>query len=229
MTLAIFDIDGTLVRGSTERRFWRYLVARRRQGPRQILAGAWFLVRFLPRYGMHVAKKNKAYLVGLTTADVAMLAADFVARDAVPRLYEPAVERLQKHLRAGDTVALLSGTLEPIARALAQHLGVEHVCATVCAERDGRYLAQPPIEHPFGVRKVGLATALAAQLRADLQLATAYADSAHDLELLEAVGTPVAVRPDRTLLRAARASAWDVIEADARGAMPRNAAERGYM
>jgi HAD superfamily hydrolase (TIGR01490 family) len=231
MTLVIFDIDGTLIRGSTERRFWRYLFARRRQGARQILAGAWFLLRFLPRYGVHVAKKNKAYLVGLGTADVAALAADFVASEAVPRLYEPAVQRLQQHLRAGDTVALLSGTLEPIARALAEHLGVQHVRATVCAERDGRYLGQPPVLHPFGAEKVGLAAELAARLGADLRLATAYADSEHDLELLEAVGSSVAVRPDRRLLRAARANAWDVMPADTRGAAPRQtrAAERGYM
>jgi HAD superfamily hydrolase (TIGR01490 family) len=231
MTLAIFDIDGTLVRGSTERRFWRYLYARRRQRPRQLLACAWFLVRFLPHYGVHVAKKNKAYLVGLTPTDVTALAADFVAREVVPRLYEPAVQRLQQHLRGGDAVVLLSGTLEPIARALAQHLGVQHVCATVCAERDGRYLAQPPVVHPFGVQKVGLAAQLAAQLNKDLRLATAYADSAHDLKLLEAVSSPVAVRPDRWLLRAARANAWDVIAADARGAVQRkpHAAERGYM
>jgi HAD superfamily hydrolase (TIGR01490 family) len=231
MTLAIFDIDGTLVRGSTERRFWRYLLARRRQGPRQILAGAWFLVRFLPHYGVHVAKKNKGYLVGLTTADAAALAADFVAREALPRLYEPAVQRLQQHLRAGDTVALLSGTLEPLARALAQHLGVQHVCATVCAERNGRYLAQPPVVHPFGAQKVRSAAELAAQLGTDLRLATAYADSAHDLPLLEAVGSPVAVRPDRRLLRVARANSWDVIAADAGGVAPPKprATERGYM
>ena len=231
MTLAIFDIDGTLVRGSTERRFWRYLFARGRQGPRQILAGAWFLVRFAPGFGVHIAKKNKAYLVGLGTADVAALAADFVASEVLPRLYQPAVQRLQQHLRAGDTVALLSGTLEPIALALAEHLGVQHVRATACAQRDGRYLALPPVVHPFGAQKVGLAKELAAQLGADLRLATAYADSAHDMSLLEAVGSPVAVRPDRKLLRIARAKAWDVVAAGAPGAAPRKprAAERGYM
>jgi len=231
MTLALFDIDGTLVRGSTERRFWRYLFVRRRLGPRQILVYAWFLVRFLPRYGVHVAKKDKAYLVGLTTTDVAALAADFVAREVMPRLYQPAVQRLQEHLRNADTVALLSGTLDPIARALAQHLGVQHVCATACAERDGRYLARPPVVHPFGAQKVGLAEELAARLGADLRLATAYADSLHDLKLLESVGTPIAVLPDRKLLRVARTNAWRVIAADAQGALPRTspAAERGYM
>jgi HAD superfamily hydrolase (TIGR01490 family) len=231
MTLAIFDIDGTLVRGSTERRFWRYLFARRRQGPRQILAYAWFLVRFLPRYGVHVAKKNKAYLVGITTAEVAELAADFVAREVVPRLDEQAVQRLQQHVRRGEPVALLSGTLAPIARSLAERLGAQHVCATVCAERDGRYLAQPPVVHPFDTQKVELAAKLAADLGTDLRHASAYADSAHDLALLEAVGTPVAVRPDARLLRAARANGWDVIQVAARGAAPRKprAAERGYM
>jgi HAD superfamily hydrolase (TIGR01490 family) len=211
MTLAIFDIDGTLVRGSTERRFWRYLFARRRQGPRQLIAYVWFLLRFLPRYGIRVAKKNKAYLVGLATDDVEALAAEFVARDILPRLCGPAVERLHQHLRRGDAVALLSGTLEPIARALASQLGVEHVCATVCAEQNGRYLARPPKRHPFGVEKLELAAELAASLGTDLRSTSAYGDSAHDLALLEAVGSPVAVWPDQRLLLAARAKDWDVI------------------
>lgn len=217
MTLAIFDVDGTLVRGRTEWLFWRYLLARRRQGPRQLLACAWFLVRFAPRYGTHVAKKNKAYLVGLGTSEVAALAAEFVTSEIVPRLYGPAVQRLQQHLRSGDTVALLSGTLEPIARSLAAHLGVAHVCAAVCAEHAGRYLAAPPTVHPFGPTKVELARELAARLGTDLAHASAYGDSAHDLDLLEAVGTPVAVQPDPHLLRTARARAWDVVAADAPG------------
>jgi HAD superfamily hydrolase (TIGR01490 family) len=231
MTLAIFDIDGTLTRGSTEKRFWRYLFAHGRQGPRQILAHLWFLVRFLPRYGVRVAKKDKAYLTGLATPEVAALAADFVSSEVLPRLYMPALQRLQQHQRRGDTVALLSGTLEPIARALADELGVQHVVATVCAERAGRYLAIPPVEHPFSAQKLDLAAALATRLGTDLRLASAYADSAHDLKLLQAVGSPVAVRPDARLRRAARANGWEIIAARARGAMPRKprAAEHGYM
>ena len=48
MTLAIFDIDGTLVEGSTERRFWRYLLKRGHQGPRQVLAYLLFWLRYFP-------------------------------------------------------------------------------------------------------------------------------------------------------------------------------------
>jgi HAD superfamily hydrolase (TIGR01490 family) len=211
MTLAIFDIDGTLVEGSTERRFWRYLLARGQQGPRQVAAYLWFLLRYLPVYRRHTAKKNKAYLAGLETSRIQLLAAEFVAAEILPRLYAPAVQRLQSHLRRGDTVVLLSGTLEPIARALADALSVEHVRATICREHDGRYLATPPAVHPFGGTKLELAREFAAQIGANLDQASAYGDSQHDLSLLQAVGDPVAVLPDRPLLATARGNRWHII------------------
>jgi HAD superfamily hydrolase (TIGR01490 family) len=211
MTLAIFDIDGTLFEGSTERHFWRYLAKRGHQGPRQVLAYLWFLARYLATYGAHTPKKNKAYLVGLKTERVRALAAEFVNTEIWPRLYAPTVQRLQHHLRRGDTVVLISGTLEPIARALADALGVQHVRATVCRERDGRYGAEPPQIHPFGAVKLELARQLAAEIGADLQQASAYGDSKHDLALLEAVANPVAVLPDPRLLATARGNDWDII------------------
>ena len=211
MKLAIFDIDGTLVKGSSERLFWGYLAARGRQGPRQVFAYLLFLLRYLPTGGIHTIKKNKAYLTGLRTSDVAMLASDFVQTRLVKRLNEPAVQRLKEHLRRGDTVVLLSGTLEPIAHALAAHLGVRRVCATLCSERHGRYLPQPPETHPFGAAKLSLAKQLANQLDLDLQHASAYGDSGHDVFLLEAVGNAVAVCPDQALLNAALENDWEII------------------
>jgi HAD superfamily hydrolase (TIGR01490 family) len=217
--LAIFDIDGTLVRGSSERLFWRFLVRRGRQGPQQVFAYLLFLVRYLPTGGIITTKKNKAYLTGLRSDDVESLAREFVSTRLVRRLYQPAVQRLEQHLRRGDTVVLLSGTLDPVARALASHLGVRHVCATISSERHGVYLAQPPETHPFGAAKLSLARQLAKQLDADLAHATAYGDSVQDRFLLEAVGEPVAVSPDRALLEMALANDWEII-ADAESQRP---------
>lgn len=221
MRLAIFDVDGTLVRGSSERMFWRYLVARHAQGPRQIAAYLLFLVRYLPTGGIHTLKKNKAYLCGLERADVDALAEEFVATRLVPRLRDAVVQRLRQHVLRGDAVVLLTGTIEPIARALARRLGVRYVCATLCSERGGRYLAQPPETHPFGSAKLGLARQLAAQIGCELKSAAAYGDSRHDLFLLEAVSEPVAVSPDPALARAALARDWEIIaDRDAQRALP---------
>lgn len=211
MALALFDIDGTLVRGSSERLFWLYLAARGRQGPRQIFAFLLFLLRYLPTGGVHTMKKNKAYLTGLSASEVAGLARDFVETRLVKRLNDGAVQRLQQHLQRKDVVVLLSGTLDPIARALADHLGVRRVCATLCSERHGRYLPQPPETHPFGAAKLSLARQLASQLELELAHASAYGDSGHDIFLLEAVGHPVAVAPDPKLLATAVARDWEII------------------
>jgi HAD superfamily hydrolase (TIGR01490 family) len=213
MKLALFDIDGTLVRGSSERLFWLYLATRGRQGPRQIFAYLLFLVRYLPTGGIHTIKKNKAYLTGLKASEVAALAEEFVQTRLLKRLNEHALQRLKQHLQRKDVVVLLSGTIEPIARALAAHLGVRRVCATLCSERHGYYLPQPPETHPFGAAKLSLAKQLASQLELDLAQASAYGDSRHDIFLMEAVGEPVAVNPDGTLLTVALAKEWEIMAA----------------
>jgi HAD superfamily hydrolase (TIGR01490 family) len=209
--LAIFDIDGTLLRGSTERRFWRYLWKQRRQGPQQLLAYALFLLRYVSVGGIHSIKKNKAYLAGLDTATIARLAADFVAVDFPRHAFAPVVARLKQHLARGDVVLLLSGTLQPIADALANLLGVKHVCATLCEEIHGTYRSGPPDRHPFYHAKVPLAREFAKQYNLDLSRATAYSDSYHDTELLESVGFPVVVNGDRKLLPTALKRHWKVM------------------
>jgi HAD superfamily hydrolase (TIGR01490 family) len=213
MKLAIFDIDGTLARGSSERMFWRYLAKRRRQGPRQILGYMLFLIRYVAIGGVHTIKKNKAYLHGLEIEDVTALARDFVDTRLLADLYEPAVQRLKQHLNRGDAVVLMSGTLHPIAQRLADHLGVEHVCATLCDERGGKLTGQPPVIHPFDAAKLTHARTLAAGFGVDLDQVVAYGDSRHDLELLRAVGEPIAVRPDRGLLKVALEHDWEILPA----------------
>lgn len=211
MQLAIFDIDGTLIRCSSERLFWRYLWTRKRQGPRQLFAFLFFFLRYLPVGGIHTSKKNKAYLTGFSAEELDRLAADFVATDLLRELYPPAVTRLKQHVQSGDTVLLISGTLEPIARALATHLGAHHVCATLCSENGGVFRARPPERHPFGGAKLLFAREFARTHRFDLADATAYADSRDDIELLEAMGTPIAVRPDRVLLATALERNWQIL------------------
>jgi HAD superfamily hydrolase (TIGR01490 family) len=217
MKLAIFDIDGTLIRGGSERMFWRYLLLNRRQGPRQLLAFLLFMIRYLPTGGIHTPRKNKAYLCGLRVDDVDSLARDFVAQKLIARLYEPAVQRLKQHLNRGDVVVLMSGTLYPIARALADHLGVSYVCATLTSQRNGVFLAQPPEMHPYDAAKLNIVSRLAAELGFDLRHIAAYGDSKRDLFLLSAVGEPVAVQPDSELLRVALESDWEIIQDPVRG------------
>lgn len=211
MKLAVFDIDGTLVTGGSERSFWLYLLRHGKQGPRQAFAYLAFMLRYLPIGGIHTPRKNKAYLSGLRADEIESLARDFVDSRLVHRLYAPAVQRLREHVMRGDVVVLMSGTLYPIARALADRFGVGYVCATLPSQRNGLFLAQPPELHPYDAAKLNLTARLADEFGFSLDDVVAYGDSKRDLFLLRAVGEPVAVCPDAGLARVAAERGWEVI------------------
>lgn len=221
MRLILFDVDGTLIAGeSSERRFMRYLIRCGRMGPRQATAQLYFLARYGSTYGRHVFKKNKGYLTGLLETQVAGYAETFVRTRLLHGLFPASQERLRAHQAAGDTVVLLTGTPEFIAMPLARSLGVEHVYATHCQTRNGRFRLAPPARHPFAAEKVVMAQRIARRFDVPLRQVVAYADAIDDLPLLASVGEAVAVLPDSALRQAASARGWEVLDDDSGFAYP---------
>lgn len=213
MRLVIFDIDGTLIPGaSSEARFARYLWRMRALGPRQLLAFAWFVLRYLPRFGRHVMQKNKAYLSGHDYGHIVDLARRFVADVLSDTLHTPAVERLKAHQAAGDVVVLLSGTPQFLADALGEALGVKHCIGASCSTQGGYFTAAPPRRHPYGPTKIDAAETLAETAGLPLDEAVAFGDSINDAYLFRVVGQAVAVAPDRRLTAEAEGAGWEVLE-----------------
>lgn len=215
MNIAVFDVDGTLVRGGTERQFFRWLLQRRHLGTRQLLSFAGYCIGRFGIYGRHIFAKNKAYLNGLDRRIVAEEAAAFVLERVTPQFYPPCIERLRLHQAQGDLVLMLTGTLEPIAMAIAEQLGIEQVIATRCELLDGRYTSAPPSTHPFGADKLQLLREATAELDDPLDRVVAYTDSIWDLALLEAVANPICVNPDRKLRAVALARGWEILDSTA--------------
>lgn len=215
------DLDGTLVPPpSTEVRLARLLAAEGRLGARQLAAWLAFLARHA-RLGRHALRLDKAWLAGLDVAVVAD-AAQRLAAALVPGSVRPALcDRLAAHRAAGDRLVLLTGAPQPLAEAFAQRLGMEEAIGALCACRGGRHLAAAPLRHPFGTAKRILAAAWCERHGARLESACAYGDSRHDLALLAAVGTPVAVAPDRVLAAHARRRGWQIIPASGRATRDR--------
>lgn len=212
MALAVFDVDGTLVAGpSTEKRLFLCLFRRGRLKPAQLSAFLRFGALHATEYGWHTWKKDKAYLAGLPCAEVEALVSQWVRRSAPRWWFPPCVERLRRHQAAGDTVVLLTGTPQFLADALARELGADHAIGTRCAAAAGRFLARPPLRHPFGSAKLELLEALCAELGVSESDLWAYGDSVHDLPLLRFAGRPVAVRPDAGLRAAAEAAGWEML------------------
>lgn len=212
MRLVLLDLDGTLLSGpSSEQLFILHLLRNGCMGPTQIGAAIRFLLRHAHRYGVGVWKKDKAYLAGLDVDKARELAEGLVQRTLLARVRPVMRQRMAAHRAAGDTLALLTGSLDLIAQPLARALDIGHVRATHCAISENRFLPAPPLCHPHDVDKLNPARELATEARLPLAEAAAYGDSIHDLPLLETVSQPVVVHPGPALARTARTRGWEIL------------------
>lgn len=210
---AVFDLDGTLVAGtSAERLLVPYLWRHGILGPRQVFR-ALLTAAALPAVGpTRALRGNKRYLSGLETEAVAAALPRFVTRVILPRINPRVLARVEEHRRRGDVLHLLTGAPDFLADAVAGYLGLSGWTGTELARRDGRFTGSLAGPHLFGVAKREALEVLAREKGLDLQASTGFADHGTDVHFLGCFGTPVAVTPDRDLRRHARHRGWEVLE-----------------
>ncbi|HVC24930.1 MAG TPA: HAD family hydrolase [Acidimicrobiales bacterium] len=127
-----------------------------------------------------------------------------------PIIYAEAMDLIDLHHDLGRLVVIVSASPEEIVRPLGRHLGVDETIASRAAVDDeGRYTGTMAF-YAYGPYKAVAMHELAERLGIDLAASFAYTDSYTDLPMLEAVGHPVAVNPDRVLARLARERGWEV-------------------
>jgi len=129
-----------------------------------------------------------------------------------PIIYAEALDLIEQHQADGHRVYLVSAAPEEIVRPLADYLGVDGAIASrAVVDADGRYTGEMAF-YAYGPFKADAIRELAARDGIDLTASFAYSDSYTDLPMLEAVGHPVVVNPDRVLARLARERDWQVVQ-----------------
>jgi len=125
------------------------------------------------------------------------------------RSFPAGIERVRAHRKLGHRTVLLTGALDFVIEPL-RPLFDDVLCASL-GERHGTFTGELTQVPPTGEARALLLAEYAEANDASISEAVAYADSASDLPMLEAVGHPVAVNPDRDLLRVAREHDWEVV------------------
>ncbi len=121
-----------------------------------------------------------------------------------PIIYAEAADLIDSHRAAHRVVVIVSASPEEIVAPLARYLGADAAIASRSeVDEDGRYTGAMEF-YAYGEFKAEAMVALAEREGIDLGASYAYSDSYTDLPMLEAVGHPVAVNPDRVLARYAR-------------------------
>ncbi|GIH12418.1 HAD family hydrolase [Rugosimonospora africana] len=127
-----------------------------------------------------------------------------------PYIYAEAVELIEHHQAVGRDIVLVSASGEEMVRPIGELLGVTHIIATRMVVEAGRYSGEIEF-YAGGPHKVAAVKEMAAAQGYDLAESYAYSDSISDAPLLESVGHPTAVNPDRALRRVAAEQGWPVL------------------
>ena len=127
-----------------------------------------------------------------------------------PHLFAQGSAKTREHIDAGREVVLVTGSIDFLMAPLAEHLGASHVEAPGLVTEGGRFtgaLDGPPVGAEEKRRRV---LAYAASVGIDMAGSFAYGDSIADLPMLEAVGHPVAINPDKALAAEAGRRGWPI-------------------
>jgi HAD superfamily hydrolase (TIGR01490 family) len=212
-TAAFFDIDDTLIQGSTAAYLVRYLYHQRHVN----LAAMARLAYYVLLYRLNRLRQVEVYRWGYglcgdrTLSQVRQILDGAFERYVRRRVYRDGLALIERHRTRGDLIVAISGAPDYMVERVCGMLGIRHFIATrtpIVGDRVTRDVCEPLC---YGAGKVRYATEFAAAHGVDLGASYFYSDSASDLPLLERVGNPIAVNPQRLLRRQARRRGWPIV------------------
>ena len=218
-TAAFFDVDRTLLRGSSllhvARPMRRAGMLPTRAMLHSLIVQARFSVFGFDEAQILDAVQSAGELVaGIDAEELARFARRTIPTHVAPRVYDEALARIAWHRQHGHEVFLVSSSPQQFIAVLGDILGVDGVAATVAELVDGRYTGRI-LRFCHGPVKAAAIEQLAAERGIDLAQSYAYGDSfASDLAMLTLVGHPTAVNADRALAAEAVRRGWPQLHFD---------------
>ena len=214
MTLAIFDLDNTLIGGDSDNLWGRFVCER------GLVDGADFAARNEQFYADYQAGNLDimAYLrfalgplKGRPLEELDAWHRDFMASAIEPIILPKAIELVADHRARGHELLIITATNHFITRPIADAFGIDNLLACEAEMVDGLYTGEPSGVPSYHAGKVTRLQDWLQGSHASLEGAWFYSDSHNDLPLLELVDNPVAVDPDDKLLARATDLGWPVI------------------
>jgi HAD superfamily hydrolase (TIGR01490 family) len=212
---AFFDLDRTLMAGSSAYHFGRASFRLGHVTRRQLARDAINQVRFRLRGSTDAAvnallDRVLAGIKGRRVIDLARMRADVLA-GILPRVYPQMLRVVREHQDAGRPSYIVSAASHEMVEALALVLAMDGGIGTRSEIRDGVYTGSLAGPFVYGEGKAKALREFAKGEGIELSASWAYSDSASDLPMLEAVGHPVAVNPDAELAAVARREQWQTL------------------
>jgi HAD superfamily hydrolase (TIGR01490 family) len=214
-TAAFFDLDKTIIARSSSLAFSRPFYASGLINRRTVLRSAYAQFVYLVGGADHdQMERMREYLqsmvAGWPVAQVREIVAETLHELIDPIVYDEAVTLIEEHRDAGRDIVIVSSSGAEVVEPIGQMLGADHIVATRMVIDDGKYTGEISY-YAYGPTKADAIREMAESLGYDLENSYAYSDSQTDLPMLDVVGNPVAVNPDKELARVARERDWPIM------------------
>jgi HAD superfamily hydrolase (TIGR01490 family) len=214
VSIAFFDFDETLIVGNSGNLWIRRELRSGHISRLQALRAASWMVRYrLGFASMEEALRTAIRsLAGTPERTMRERTRHFYEEEVRQRYRVGAREAVHHHRRRGEAVVLLTASSLYLSELVKADLQLDGVLCNRFQVREGLHTGESEGELCFGTGKLRYAESYARQNGVSLKDCTFYTDSYSDLPVLEQVGAPVLVNPDRRLRREARARGWRVVE-----------------
>ena len=214
-TAAFFDLDKTVIAKSSTLAFSKPFFNQGLLNRRTVLKSTYAQFLFLMSGADHdQMDRMRSYITNMCTGwdveQVKSIVGETLHDIVDPLVFAEAAELIADHKLCGRDVVVVSASGEEIVAPIARALGATHAMATRMVVEEGRYTGEIAF-YCFGEGKVEAIRALAAREGYSLDHCYAYSDSITDIPMLESVGHPTAVNPDRALRKEAASRGWPVL------------------
>lgn len=214
MEAAFFDLDKTIVARSSPlvlgRSFFKEGLISRSLLLKSLYAQLMFQLMGADEEKMERMRQEAARLTaGWEQDKVRSVVTEVLEEVMSPLIYAEALELMHDHRAAGRIICIVSSSPEEVVEPLAKMLAVDRFIATKPQIVDGKYTGELDF-YAYGPHKAEAIKSLASEIGIDLGSSFAYSDSVTDLPMLEVVGNPVVVNPDKQLRRLAAERDWQV-------------------
>jgi HAD superfamily hydrolase (TIGR01490 family) len=214
-TAAFFDLDKTVIAKSSTLAFSKPFFDQGLINRRAVLKSTYAQFFFLMSGADHdQMDRMRSYLTNMCTGwdveQVKSIVGETLHDIVDPLVFAEAADLIADHKLCGRDIVVVSASGEEIVAPIARALGATHAMATRMVVEDGKYTGEIAF-YCYGQGKAEAIRALAAREGYALEHCYAYSDSITDLPMLETVGHPTVVNPDRTLRKESAARGWPVL------------------
>lgn len=210
--VAFFDLDRTIIRAISGRALAHRAFKKGLMNSSDIVLALYLGLSFRTGFAdpVKIMGKMLGWIKGMPEQELTVLCSEVLNEVLLPSIHQEIHDEIRMHKSHYAGTVILSSSLEQICREVADRLKMDGIICSRLEVNNGQMTGLPEGKLCYGMEKLTRLKEYCEKNNNKIEDSWYYADSISDLPVLEAVGHPVCVNPDRQLRRKAAGKGWKI-------------------